>query len=175
MRPLLLALALLTACGSGTHGLVAGMWAQSPAYRLNSAARCEAPDEAIRIADLGAVLYAREVVARGWASYAQVAAAVSRLAVCILPAPEKCCAGSEESCVRDTDGVVRVKAGCSVGYWSWVSRTWQGLTRDVAADLLHELGHSLASTLGIATDPKHSTAWHTEIEPVVLRKYEASK
>jgi len=166
---------LLSGCGTGVHGLVNGMWAQVPPYRLNSAAACEAPQEAIQIADLGAVLYARAIVEKGWATYAQVALAVSQLAVCILPKPEKCCAGSDVTCVRDTDGQVREKAGCSVGLWSWASRVWGGAARDLAPDLIHEMGHSLAEQLGFATDPKHSTEWHTVIEPLVLKRFNSTR
>lgn len=160
--------------GSYQHGLVAGLGAQR-GYPLGSVQTCIDAPEAIRTADLGAVLYAREIVRRGLAAYDQVASVVSQLVVCIIPKPEPCCAGSAASCVRDTDGQVRDKAGCNIGLWAWVSQTWGGETRDVAPDLLHELGHALAGALGIATNAAHSTLWHTEIEPAVLKQFNATR
>lgn len=154
-------------CGSYVHGL-SSVSAQN-GYRLNSAAICERPMEALQTADLAIVLYAQEVVRRGWVTYEKAIQAAQGLVACIIPKPEKCCAGSEVSCVRDSDGVVREKAGCSVGLWSWSSAEWPaGTLRNPAFDLAHEIGHGFAEQLGIATNAQHSTVWHTEIEPIVI-------
>ena len=169
------ALLLLSACPNSAYR-GAFVIAQNPKYTLNTQHTCEAPEEALRLAELAMPLILQELERDG--VIADYAAAVRQLAgktmVCRIPAPEPCCMNRNYCAKPQQPGGGRYarKAGCTILSSVWYSETWPPICRpdwpsephcdavepyDKEATLVHELINVVVSMVGdlIQPDYKH--------------------
>lgn len=155
MKRLLLALVLLCACpSSALHStVVEGLWLQR-VHDLNTRQPCLDAPELLRCAEGMAV----ELLAR--ARLLGHRGSWGKPALCLVEHQEPCCVGSSCAVSSTPEASLLPRAGCTFYNASWVARrSAEGQPYDYSATLEDELRHSIAETLGIETDARHTTAW----------------
>lgn len=149
---IILALALLlTACQTTAGRGLTAVWAQR-VHTLNTRQPCSSDPTTLRTADLALVLYVAEAARAGVVASYEAGAALLRgrpIAVCMVSQWEPCCVGS--ICAQGSRGPdSSPKAGCSGDLWAWAVDS---------GTLIHELGHVVATLLGVPQRPDHHDAW----------------